>query len=637
MAVTQAQKAAASSSKGNALVLAGPGTGKTTTLIERCRVLIRNRVPLDAIFLTTFTQKAAIEIRERLAATLVKEGISDAADREKILKSAHIGTFHSLCARLLKRYPIEAGLPYNFEIVSDDDQRQMLYGMGIEWDEEDGNYVDLISRWKDRGIGVEQAMQDARVLGDKFTLGAAKAYAAYEEKRQADQFVDFSDMISLATKILQGNGPGAKWFHGNFSHFIVDEYQDVNYAQIEFLKAAISKYATLWAVADEDQSIYEWRGSSPQYCLEFTKIFAPAKVFQLNESFRCSPLIVDMASKLISRNVGRFKKVMKPARKAVEGEFVLYKGFADAEEEADWVANQIQVHREAGGKLDNVAILYRTASVGTAVQRHLERHAVPFRLVGSGSFWDLPEVRLFVTSVAFIMEDRRFDLKNGFGKTKVGYKCRSFASELKGEGVRVFAQPLARVLWEYRPRNLDQERKGAWMSSVEAVLNLLLEMDDAKKFLNHAHEKQAREDSYKGDAVTLTTLHSAKGLEWDMVFLMGAEDEMLPHTKSQNIEEERRLFYVGMTRARHQLVITYAKKRHEKVQIPSRFLREAILPKEKRNGIFRWSDPDKGAPAPKPSASTPEKSSATASKSGKRKSFRHRGGKSLIPPDERGQ
>ena len=636
MAVTQAQKAAASSSKGHTLVLAGPGTGKTSTLIERCRVLIRNKVPLDAIFVTTFTQRAASEIRQRLATALAKDGVSNAADREKILKSAHIGTFHSLCARLLKRYPTEAGLPYNFEIVSDDDQRQMLYAMGIEWDEEDGNYVDLISRWKDRGISVEDAMRDARALGDKFTVGAAKAYAEYEQKRGTDQFVDFSDMISLATKILQGNGPGAKWFHGNFSHFIVDEFQDVNYAQIEFLKAAISKYATLWAVADEDQSLYEWRGSSPQYCLDFTKIFAPAKVFQLNDSFRCSPLIVGMASKLISRNVGRFNKVMKPARKAVEGEFVLYKGFADAEEEAGWVASQIQQHQAAGGKLDHVSILYRTASVGTAVQRHLERRAVPFRLMGSGSFWDLPEVRLFVTSVAFIMEDRRFDLKNGFGKTKVGFKCRSFASELKGEGVRVFAQPLARVLWEYRPRNLDQERKGAWMSSVEAVLNLLLEMDDAAKFLNHAHDKQAREDSFKGDAVTLTTLHSAKGLEWDMVFLMGAEDEMLPHSKSQNIEEERRLFYVGMTRARHQLVVTYAKIRHEKQQIPSRFLREAVLPKEKRQGIFRWADPDKGAPAAKAPAARQQKApTPTTDKNGKRKSFRHRGGKSLIPPDER--
>jgi DNA helicase II / ATP-dependent DNA helicase PcrA len=632
MAITQAQKTAASSSKGNTLVLAGPGTGKTSTLIERCRVLIRNRVPLDAIFLTTFTQKAAAEIRDRLRAALTKDGGLTAADREKILKSAHIGTFHSLCARLLKRYPTEAGLPYNFEIVSDDDQRQMLYGMGIEWDEEDGNYVDLISRWKDRGVSVDEAMAEARALGDKFTVGAAKAYAEYEKKRATEQFVDFSDMISLATKILQGNGPGAKWFHGNFSHFIVDEFQDVNSAQIEFLQAAMSKYATLWAVADENQSIYEWRGSSPQYCLDFAKLFAPAQVVQLNESFRCSPLIVDMSSKLISRNVGRYDKAMKPARKAVEGEFVLFKGFGDAEQEASWVATQIQKHQQAGGKLDNVALLYRTASVGTAVQRHLERLAVPFRLMGSGSFWDLPEVRLFVTSVAFIMEDRRFDLKNGFGKTKVGYKCRTFATELKGEGVRVFAQPLARVLWEYRPRNLDQERKGAWMSSVEAVLNLLLEMDDAKKFLNHAHEKQAREENFKGDAVTLTTLHSAKGLEWDMVFLMGAEDEMLPHSKSQNIEEERRLFYVGMTRARHQLVVTYAKHRHEKPQIASRFLREAVLPKEKRRGTFRWADPDKGAAAPKPAEKKVAQPSAAT---GKRKSFRHRGGKSLIPPEER--
>jgi DNA helicase II / ATP-dependent DNA helicase PcrA len=634
MGATQAQKAAAGNSKGNTLVMAGPGTGKTSTLIERLHVLIRNKVPLDAIFVTTFTAKAATEIRERLRATL---GVSDGMDVAEILKGAHIGTFHSLCARLLKRYPTEVGLPYNFTIISDDAQRQMLYELGIEWDEEEGNYVDLISRWKDKGFSVAQAMEDARKIGDKFTIGAAKAYEAYEEKRQADQSVDFSDLISLATKLLQGDGPGAKWFRGNFTHFIVDEYQDVNEQQVQFLLAAMSKYSSIWAVGDDDQSIYEWRGSSPKYCLDFQKMFKPAKVFRLTESFRCSPLIVDMSSKLISRNVGRHDKDMKPARKAVKGEFVLFKGFADAEAEAGWVANQLRKHADAGGLLRNAALLYRTSSVGTIVQRHLERLGVPFRLVGSGSFWDLTEVRLFVVAVAAISGDRRFDTKTGFGRTKVGFKCRSLAEELKGENVRAFAQPLARVLWEYRPRNLDPERKGAWMSSVEAVLNLLLEMDDTTKFLNHAYEKKAREENEQGDVVTLTTLHSAKGLEWDMCFLMGAEDEMLPHFKSQNLEEERRLMYVGMTRARHQLIVSYARRRHDKAQIPSRFLREAVLPEEHRTGVFRWSDADPGAGEEKPAPKAEAAPTATVTASGRRKSFRHKGGRSLIPPEERGK
>jgi DNA helicase-2/ATP-dependent DNA helicase PcrA len=167
--ITSAQKSAAGHKSGHSLVLAGPGTGKTTTLIERCRLLLRAGVPLDALFITTFTKKAAIEIKNRLKATMESENGVNTIDRDEVLNSAHIDTFHSLCARILKRFPMDIGLPYDFEIIGESGQRKILYGMGIEWDDEDGSYVDYISRWKDMGISPSTAMAEADKIGDKFS------------------------------------------------------------------------------------------------------------------------------------------------------------------------------------------------------------------------------------------------------------------------------------------------------------------------------------------------------------------------------------------------------------------------------------------------------------------------------------
>ena len=644
MAVTRNQKIAASHKGGHALTLAGPGTGKTTTLIERCRLLLKSGVPLDALFVTTFTTKASTEIRERLKDALIDSKGKQIIDRDEILKKAWIGTFHSLCVRLLKRYPMEAGLPYDFEIISDDDQRQILYGLGIEWDEEDGNIVDNISRWKDAGVSPDKAMEEARTLGDKFTVTAAKGYRAYEKDRVENSRVDFSDMITLATHILRAGGAGARWFHGNFTHFVVDEFQDANHTQIEFLKAALGTHGTLWAVGDENQSLYEWRGSTPRYCLNFSKIFPRAKVYALDESFRCSPQIIKMSSRLIRRNSGRYDREMKPARAAVKGEFVLYKPFADGDAEAEWIAIQLRKHMDAGGDISRAAVLFRTTGISNFLQRHLEKRGVPFKLMGAGSFWKLPEVNLFILATAKITGDDRFDLKSGFGRTKAGFKTRSFAEELKGESVRAFAAPLSRLLYEFRPRNLDPERKASWLTSVEAVLNILLDLDNAKAFLDLAHARQNSEEGERKDRVMLSTLHSAKGLEWDMVFVAGVEDDVLPHARSTNLEEERRLFYVGMTRARYQLVVSYAKYRHDKAKKPSRFLQESVLSPSDNVGPFKWISPETADEADKDkkqgSAAHPPSSKdnrKAPTKSGGRKVYRHKGGRSLIPPDERGQ
>ena len=295
----------------------------------------------------------------------------------------------------------------------------------------------MISRWKDRARSPEQALEEARELGDKFTVGAAKAYARYESARKEKAAVDFSDLITLSTEILKSGGRGQKWFHGNFSHFVIDEFQDTNRTQIDFLRRALGPHGQIWAVGDENQSLYEWRGSSPSYCLNFMKIFPGAKVYQLNEGFRCSPQIVKMSSRVISRNRSRYDKTMKPARKNRQGEFVLFKGFATHEAEADWIAKQLAKYKANGGKLESTAVLFRTGSVANTLQRQLERQMVPFRLAGAGSFWSLPEVSLYVTAVASIAGDHTFSTPRtaSAGQRRVsrrGHLLKSFTESLPG-------------------------------------------------------------------------------------------------------------------------------------------------------------------------------------------------------------
>jgi DNA helicase-2/ATP-dependent DNA helicase PcrA len=456
----------------------------------------------------------------------------------------------------------------------------------------EGNIISEIFRWKDTGVSTDLAMQQARELGLKFPIKAADAYAKYEGLRTERQSLDFSDLILTATKLLRTEGRAKEWFHEKFKHFVVDEFQDVNWAQVEFLRTAMSPKATIWAVGDEDQSIYSFRGSHPGYCTDFMKFFPPAKTMTLTESFRCSPMIVNIPAQLISRNRKRFDKTLVPTRPGSAEEFVIFKRLVNEDQEPAWIAGQISKLMKLGGSMSSIAVLFRSATIGASIQTQLEKQKIPLRVSGMQSFWDTSEVKLFVSSVAMIAGDNRFGGREAFGETRVGFKCRSLAEEMVGQPVGAYANPLARVLWDFRPQSLDADRKGTWMASVETVLNILLDMNDATKFLAYAHEMGSAAQKTDTEGVTLSTLHSAKGLERDVVFLAGCETNVMPHHKNTNPDEERRLMYVGMTRARHQLIVSYARKRSGKAQEPSPYLMEAALPKEKRVGAFKWMDPN---------------------------------------------
>ena len=626
------QAKAAKHNEGSALVLSGPGTGKTSTLIARTKFLVSKGVAIDDVFIATFTSKAAKEISSRLLTSI--KSLTSVDDAELSLKNAYIGTFHSLCARLLKKFPGDAWLPHDFKILSDTDQLRILQRLGYEWDEDEGDIVELINNWKDQLISPEQMQQQSSQLANSFFQKATSAYKDYEDFKRKNGGIDFSDLISCATKVLQTNQEGADWFYSRFKHFIVDEFQDSNKNQISFLQTALKRGATIWAVADEDQSLYEWRGSSPAYCLNFSRIFSNSTVYKLEENYRCPPLVLNMAKAVIEKNKNRFTKNIYTNRAPSKSDLVVFKGNSDEKIEAEWIATQIKKLIEMKHvNLKDIAVLVRTSQSTTALQRVFDSKEINYQLVGTSSFWDLPEVVFFVKAVSKICEDIRLDDGKPFTNSKIGRSLNLLVDELKGSSLRQCANSISQILLDNIPPTLDTEKRETWLHSVESVANLALDVDDAQSFIDLVIDKREKASKKPEDCVVISSLHSSKGLEWKFVFIAGAEEQLMPHFKNNNLEEERRLFYVGMTRAKSKLFVTYSYKRNNKSKKPSRFLFEAKKGINKNLGKFSWLDTNENL---NKKTQAQENKTSPVVRVGK-SMFKYKGGKSLIPPDERGK
>lgn len=632
MRQTRSQKKAATHFGGHALVLAGPGTGKTSTLIERIAFLISKGVPLESLFITTFTQKAAEEIKNRLSERL---GIQKT--NKKIIDSAYIGTFHSLCARILKQYPGEALLPYDFKIIGEDEQFKILNSLGHEWDSDEGNFIEVISNWKDQLLTDEQIKAYCKKTGSQFLLKASSAYFDYEKEKKILSLIDFSDIIRLTSQLLTSESEASKWFFNRFSHFIVDEFQDVNKNQVDFIKKAIRNYATLWAVADEDQSIYEWRGSDPRYCLNFQKIFGKAEIYFLEENFRCPPIVVKLAKNFILNNNQRYDKSIKAFKSATKNDLVVFKGFENDELEAKWITSMVLKYKEHNKSLNQIVILSRTNQLTTSIERKLETNNIPFNIIGLKSFWEMTEVISFIKAVKDINKSG-VKVKNPSDKTHLAKELFYLSKELEGLPLRNCANAIANKIYEKMPKNLEKDRRENWLSNTEAILNIALDIDDSEKFMDFVDSKINRQAYKDNNKVTISTIHAAKGLEWDIVFLIGVEEETIPHYKTKSLEEERRLFYVALTRAKQNFISSYTYSRKNKAKKPSRFLWETTDDIRSNLSNFVWKDPNrqKTEETSKDVVPTNTRSNSQRDiKSTTKRKYRHKGGKSLISPEDR--
>ena len=621
------QREAVTSSQGPVLVLAGAGSGKTRVITYRIGHLIEQGVAPGSILAVTFTNKAAAQMRDRVTTLLSGSG------REA--SEVWISTFHSLCARLLRREAPRLGLKRDFSIFDMDDQTAAVKFALKRLNLDDKAYtprsvLEHMSGAKNRG---QSAAQMAAEAFDDRGRKLAQIYETYQSILRQAGALDFDDLLVRTVDLLRDHAEARAAWSSRFRYLHVDEYQDTNSLQYEIMRLLTGPERNLCVVGDEDQSIYSWRGADVAYILRFAEDFPGAKVVRLEENYRSMQTILDAAGAVVAKNVKRLGKNLRATRGT--GSPLRFYEAQDAASEAEWVTNRISdLLREDPAM--RLAVLYRTNAVSRSFEEALRRRSLRYRLVGGFSFYERAEVkdalgylRLVRNPADDIALLRVLNTPpRGIGKTTVDvirvtaqqrqislYEAvtQTVASgaeriaPLKGflelmerlRGVSTTLGPadfLTKVLEETgyidHLEQQDSVEDSARAENLRELVNALVEAQEAGETLEDFLDRcalVADADQFDEDApVTLMTLHSAKGLEFDHVFLCGMEEGLFPHSRSlaspEAIEEERRLCYVGMTRAKDTLTLTRAIYRRSygndlmSAPMPSRFLME--IPEE---------------------------------------------------------
>jgi DNA helicase II / ATP-dependent DNA helicase PcrA len=646
------QRDAVETLRGPLLVLAGAGTGKTRVVTYRIANLIRHRTAPERILAVTFTKKAAAEMKERAAKLLGKK-------RDEV---PEISTFHSLCVRILRRHIRRLGYPETFAIYDRGDQeslaRNALREMRVASEVmRPGDLLGFISRWKCASIRPNAAVAEART--DKEHL-AASAYRRYQNALKAAGSVDFDDLLLLTEDLFAQFGEIRRDEANRFDHLLIDEYQDTNASQYAIVKSLAAGHRNLCVVGDDDQSIYGWRGAEVEHILNFHRDWPECKVVRLEENYRSTAAILELANRVIAYNKVRHDKVLRPARPGGIRPQILQ--FPDETAEAEQTIESIKSRlTDPTVQPRDVAILFRTNEQPRPFEAALRKAKLPYILIGGMSFYDRKEVRdvlaylkLLATpgdevatlriintpprgigqsTVAALMEHavsegkRLWDVLHaasrvpkitsaaiegiqGFQAAIDAHRGRletvreSKSGEKKGgETLTAIATSLIAAV-KYRDEinrqyPAEEDRTTRW-NSVEEVINSLASYEQKSKkkrptlqgflddlLLAEREDEDDKESQLARNAIALMTLHSAKGLEFPEVYLVGMEEGLLPHIRSialENegnaaaIDEERRLCYVGITRAQQRLTFSMALTRMKwgkpRDSTPSRFLFE---------------------------------------------------------------
>jgi DNA helicase-2/ATP-dependent DNA helicase PcrA len=626
-ALNAEQREAVEAIDGPVLVLAGAGTGKTRVLTTRlAHLLFTRRAWPGQILAVTFTNKAAREMKERVGGLIggAVEGMQ------------WLGTFHSISAQIVRRHAELTGLKSNFTILDTDDQirllKQVIDAEGLDEKRWPARVLaSLIDRWKNRAQLPDQVpAEDAA----HFANGrAVELYRAYQARLKVLNAADFGDLLLECIRLFQENPDVLAQYQERFRYMMVDEYQDTNVAQYLWLRLLAQKHRNICCVGDDDQSIYGWRGAEVDNILRFEKDFPGARVIRLERNYRSTSHILGAASGLIAANAGRLGKTLWT--EADGGEKVTLRGLWDNEEEARMVGEEIEAFQRDGISLGQIAILVRASFQMRAFEDRFITLGLPYRVVGGPRFYERAEIRdatAYLRLVAQPDDGLAFERilnvpRRGLGKaTEQALHALSRAQgvsllsatrsilatdELRPQArnaLRQFVQNIDRWASLSRDMNhmelaeliLDESGYTAmWQNSKTADAPGRLEnlkefvrsmepFDSLQGFLEHISLVMDREQQTTGEEVHLMTLHSAKGLEFPIVFLPGWEEGLFPHQRAMDesglagLEEERRLAYVGLTRAKERAIISYCANRrmHGLWQsgLPSRFLSE--IPEE---------------------------------------------------------
>ena len=647
-----AQRTAVSTLSGPLLVLAGAGTGKTRVITFRIAELIRSGVKPSRILAVTFTNKAAKEMRERTQALLGR--------RKKNESGPEVSTFHSLCVRVLRRHAKLLGYPEHFSIYDRGDQesvaRTALREVRVGSEKlRPSDLINLVSGWKSGGVSPSVAEERSQKDTD---LLASVAYARYEAQLRASGAMDFDDLLLNTERLFEGYPEARYAEQTRFDHILIDEYQDTNALQYRIIKALALSHRNLCVVGDDDQSIYGWRGAEVEHILSFQNEWPEARVVRLEDNYRSTEWILHLANTLIAHNKTRHEKVLRAARgRGLPPRFL---SFEEEDAEAEAIAAEIhsKINREDQERVpaSDIAILFRTNEQPRAFEQALRRAGVPYVLIGGQSFYDRKEVKDLVSylrllanpldevSLLRVLNTPSRGIGTGSAQAllnsavaqgvplwKVLPHARSladvspaatqasldfvflieeFRSRLGSSSVSSLAAELiARINYQGEIQRVykDPTEQEARMSSVEQFLSSVASYErraDNPSLIGFLEESSLAsrdeddDDQRREHSVTLMTLHSAKGLEFPEVYLVGLEEGLLPHKRSvleatveagSQIAEERRLAYVGITRAQNSLTLSYSKQRMKwgklREQLPSRFLLEMRGQTEKAQAI----------------------------------------------------
>ncbi len=633
--LNKAQIQAVTHLKGPLLIVAGAGSGKTKVLTSRIAHIIKEKKAFpNQILAVTFTNKAAKEMQSRVSLML---GASATG-------LSWLGTFHSICAKLLRKHATAVNLNSNFTIIDTDDQIRLIKNIckaeNIDIKQLAPRYViAIIDKWKNKGQYPDEVIINNKDIYEKKIL---PVYKIYQQKLIDLNACDFGDLILHVVKILEKNPDIRDIYSKNFKYILVDEYQDTNYIQSRWLNLLAEKNKNLCCVGDDDQSIYSWRGAEIKNFLEFDQIYKDTKIIRLEQNYRSTQNILSVASKLISYNQNRVGKTLKTTLE--KGELINLSCYKNGKDEAIGVSDEIEnIKKEYS--LNNISILVRAIYQTREFEERFLKIGLPYRILGGIKFYERTEIKDCVAYLRIVNQDkddlaferilnvpkrsigesslkqihefakinsyslefasRKMIEQNQFKpKTKLGLshflnslsKWRNDSKNKKINHVKLLQTVLDESGYSAMIKNKKDIDNETRLENIKELLSAMKEFDNLESFLEHVSLATAIDQDWDGQKVNMMTMHAAKGLEFDVVFLPGWEEGLFPHQKSieekgQNgLEEERRLAYVGITRAKKKAIISFSMSRFYQGDwidsMASRFIDE--LPSEylEKNSIF---------------------------------------------------
>ncbi len=634
--LNEEQKSAVLNVDGPSLVVAGAGSGKTRVLTSRLAyILEQKRAWPNQVLCVTFTNKAAKEMRDRVMKIL----------GGKVNSLAWLGTFHSISVKFLRRHAEAVGLKSNFTILDTEDQKKLIKnickGENIDAKKISPQFIiSLIDQWKNKGLLPDEVRLTKKKIFENQIL---KVYKIYQNKIKDLNACDFGDLILYCVKLFEKNLDIRNIYSNNFRYILVDEYQDTNFIQNRWLNLIVNKDKNICCVGDDDQSIYSWRGAEIKNFLSFDKVYPNCKIFRLEQNYRSTKNILDSASFLISHNKDRLgKKLWSDGEK---GELVKLNCYKNGKEEAQGVSGVIEENIRKKSSLNDIAILVRAVYQTREFEERFLKIGVSYRIIGGIKFYERAEVKDAVCYLRII--NQKFDdlalerilntPRRGLGEATIK-QLYEFSSKNKicledsaykllelnqfKPKVKLVIKKLLELIKKWRSdlkknkhydllkivldesgysemlknkKDLENENR---IENLKELLRAMHDYDNLQGFLEHVALATSIDQEWEEEKVNVMTMHAAKGLEFDTVFLPGWEEGLFPHQKSLEekgdfaLEEERRLAYVGITRAKKNAYISFAMQRSWHGEwmdsLPSRFVSE--LPEdgiEKNEGIIK--------------------------------------------------